>query len=93
MRIRRIVILLFMGLVAFVMVTWPALTSGHSKRTRTAYRNFFESRTEETRLALEEAKRLDRKDMLRFELTCTLVLATAARFFIRAKPKSLPPPQ
>jgi hypothetical protein len=87
--IMRILLAIFMAFVVLCMISLPGLWD--TKRRMHASRVHFSAPSEETRAALEEAKRLDRKDILRFELTCAVILGTAIYFYIRAKPKMRKP--
>jgi hypothetical protein len=96
MRIVRVLLLLFIGFVVLLMVCLP--TASHTKRTRQAFREYFEAQradeagstaetkrlVEAARLKVEEAKRLDRKRMLVLELGMLGVLGIAMYGFVRA---------
>jgi hypothetical protein len=96
MRIVRLLLLLFMGFVVLLMVSCPAIQ--HTTWTRSAFREFFTAQradeagsTEETkrnleaaRLKLEEAKRMDRKQILVIELVMLGILVAAGFGFMRA---------
>lgn len=92
----RVLLLLFMGLVVLLMVSCPAMR--HTKRTKMAFKEFFEARradeagsTAETkrlleaaRLRVEDAKRLDRNENIIFEVVMLGVLGAAGYGFVRA---------
>jgi hypothetical protein len=96
MRIVRVLLLLFIGFVVLLMVCLP--TASHTKRTRQAFREYFEAQradeagsTAETkrlvevaRLKVEEAKRLDRKQILVIELVMLGILVGVGFGFMRA---------
>jgi hypothetical protein len=95
-RIVRVLLLLFMGCVVLAMVCCPGLQD--TKWRHSASKEYFEARrsdedgsTAETkrmvkaaRLKLEEAKRLDRKQILGFELVMLGILVVAGYGFTRA---------
>jgi hypothetical protein len=79
----RIILLLFMSLVVWMMVCCPGLWD--SKRSFEAHRLYYDAPSEQTRRDLEEAKRLDRRDIMKFELVMIGILGVSAYSFIRAK--------
>ncbi len=82
-RVMRIVLLLFMSLIVWMMVCCPGLWD--SKRSFEAHRYYNNAPSEETRRGLEEAKRLDRRDIMKFELVMICILGVSVYGFIRAK--------
>ena len=87
MKVVRILILLFMVFVAVWMVAFPLMF--HSKRLHEARRAHAEAPSEGTRLGLEEAIRLDWKDLKLFEIRCVGILLVFGYLFIRTKPKTV----
>ncbi|HVK59202.1 MAG TPA: hypothetical protein VM735_10500 [Candidatus Kapabacteria bacterium] len=71
-----------MGFLLLVMVSCPGLYD--SKRRAIATRHHFEAPSEATRIELEKAKNLDRRDILVYELVLAGVFAGAAYIFVRA---------
>jgi hypothetical protein len=70
-----------MGFLLLVMAGCPGLYD--SKRRAIAYHHYSGTPNEATRIELEEAKRLDRRDILVYELVMAGVLAVAVYAFIR----------
>jgi hypothetical protein len=95
MRIVRVLLLLFIGLVVLLMVSCPAMQ--HTTWTRSAFREYFEAqraqeagstaetkrKVEAAQLKLEKAKRKDRKQMLALELVMLRILGAAGYGFMR----------
>jgi len=96
MKVLRIFLLLFMALVVLAMLVWPGLYD--SKRRFSSHRQFYDVRrqhetapTAETqralevaRIELEEAKRLDRRDIMIFETFMLGILGVSVCGFIHA---------
>ena len=96
MRIVRVLLLLFMGFVALLMVSCPGLQD--TKWRLSAHREYLAAlradeaqptaetkrRVEDARLKLEEAKRKDRKQMIVLELVMLGILVLAGYGFMRA---------
>jgi hypothetical protein len=95
-RIVRVLLLLLIGFVVLLMVACPAMQ--HTTWTRSALRQSFEAqRADETgptaetkrlveaaRLKVEEAKRMDLKQMFFIELVMLGILFAAGYVFVRA---------
>lgn len=82
MRLLRLFLLLFMGFLLLVMAGCPGLYD--SKRRAIAHQHYFDAPSETTRTELEQAKRLDRRDVLVFEFVMAGTFAAALYAFIRA---------
>jgi hypothetical protein len=92
----RVLLLFLMGLIVLMMVSCPAMR--HTKRTKMAFKEFFEARradeagsTAETKRMLEaarskveDARRLDRRENIIFEVVMLGVLGAAGYGFARA---------
>ncbi len=85
MRVFKFFLLLFMGFLLFAMVGCPGFYD--SKRRAIAHRHYSDSPTQSTRLELEEAKRLDRRDILICELVMAGIFVGAGYVFVRANRK------
>jgi hypothetical protein len=82
MKVLRIFLLLFMSMVVLMMAGCPAQYD--SKRRHTARRHYRDAPSEETRREIEEAKRLDRRDIMVFEFVMLGILGLSVYAFIRA---------
>jgi hypothetical protein len=81
MRVLRLFLLLFMGFLLLMMAGCPGL---HDKRRATAYAHYSATPNETTRIEFEEAKRLDGRDILVYEVVMAGIFAGAVCAFIRA---------
>jgi hypothetical protein len=82
MKVLRILLLLFMTSVVLLMAGCPGLYD--SQRRFTAQRHYGDAPSEETRREIEEAKRLDRRDIWVFEFVMLGVLGFSVYAYIRA---------
>jgi hypothetical protein len=82
MSVLRFFLLLFMGFLLLVMAGCPGLYD--SNRRAIAHRHYYDAPSEATRIELEEAKRLDRRDIVVYELVMAGVFTVAVYAFIRA---------
>jgi predicted alternative tryptophan synthase beta-subunit len=96
MKVIRLLLLMFMAFVVLGMLVWPGLYD--SKRRFSSHRQFSEARrqheiapTPETQRAfdaakgvLEDAKRLDRRDIMVFEVFMLGILGVSVYAFICA---------
>src|ERR1041384_4647494 len=82
MKALRFFLLLLMGFLLLVMAGCPGLYD--SKRRAIASRHHYDAHSDATRIELEEAKRLDRRDILVYELVMAGIFAGAVNAFIRA---------
>ena len=86
MRVLRLFLLLFMGFLLLLMASCPGLYD--SKRSAIAHRHHYDAPNEVTRIELEEAKRLDRRDILVYQLVMAGVFTVTVYAFIRAGRKA-----
>jgi len=86
MRFIRAILLLFMAFWLLIMVGCPGLYDSH--RTAVAYRHYFDNKNDETRHEVDAALRLDRRDIIVYEIIMAAVLAAAIYGFIRAGRKT-----
>jgi len=82
MKVLRIFLLLFMSLILLMMAGCPGLYD--SKRRFTAQRHYEDAPSEETRREIEDAKRLDKRDIMVFEFVMLGILGFSVYAFIRA---------
>jgi hypothetical protein len=82
MRVRRILLLLFMGLLLLIMASCPGLYD--TKRAALAARHYLDAPSEETQREIEEAKKLDKRDLVVFELAMLGIFGLSIFAFIRA---------
>ena len=82
MKVSRMFLLLFMTLVGLLMAGCPGLYD--SKRRSVAQRHYGDTPSEETRREIEDAKRLDRRDIMVFEFVMLGILGFSVYAFIRA---------
>jgi hypothetical protein len=82
MKVLRIFLLMFMAFVLLLMAGCPGLYD--SKRRSEAERRYARAPNEETRRGIEEAKRLDRRDIFVFEMVMAGILGASAYGFVLA---------
>jgi len=82
MKVIRIFLLLFMTLWIFLMAGCPAMHD--SVRMQRAFNHFYAAPSEKTRQELDEARRLDRRDILVYESVMAVILGATIFGFIRA---------
>lgn len=82
MKILRICLLLFMSLIVLLMVGCPRLYD--TKRMTLAWRHYNDAPSEETRREIDEAKRLNNREIIVFEFVMTGILGLSLFAFIRA---------
>jgi hypothetical protein len=82
MRVFRVFLLLFMSVIVLLMAGCPGLYD--SKRREIAHRHYTAAPSDSTLKELDEAKRLDSRDILVFELVMAGVLALSVIGFDRA---------
>jgi hypothetical protein len=82
MRVIRIFLLVFISFWILLMAGCPGMYD--SKRTFTAFHHYYDSPSKETQRELDEAHRLDRRDILIYESVMAIVLGGAIYGFIRA---------
>ena len=82
MKVLRTFLLLFITVVVLLMAGCPGLYD--SKRRFDAQRHYGDAPSEETRREIEEAKRLDRRDIMVFEFVMLGILGFSVYVFIRA---------
>ena len=81
MRLLRVFLLLCMGLIVLMMAGCPGLYD--SKRRVTAHRHYYDAPNEETKRELENAKRLDRRDIIVFETVMLGIFGVSVFAFVR----------
>ena len=86
MRVLRLFLFLFIGFLLLAMAGCPGLYD--TKRSIIAHAHHYDAPSEATRLELERAKRLDRRDIFVVELVMGGVVASAVYAFIRAGRKA-----
>ena len=86
MRFIRAILLLFITFWLLMMVGCPGLYD--SRRTFVAHSHFYDVPSEKTKQELNEAHRLDRRDIIVYEIIMAAVLAAAIYGFIRAGRKT-----
>ena len=82
MRVIRILLFLFMTFWILLMVGCPGLYD--SRRMAVAFNHYHDAQTDATRHELDEARRLDRRDILVYESFMAAILGAAIYGFIRA---------
>jgi hypothetical protein len=88
MKAFRLFLVFVMGLLLFVTVCYPGLYD--SKRRAAAQLNYTEAPNDMTRMELENAKRIDRRDLLLCELVTCGLFAVTVYAFVRAGKKIRP---
>ena len=86
MRVSRIILLLFISFWLFLMAGCPGLYDSH--RTAVAYRHYFDNKNDETRHQVDAALKLDRRDIIVYEIIMTAILIAAIYGFVRAGRKT-----
>jgi len=81
-RLFKLLLLLFMGFLLPFMASCPGLYD--SRRSAIAHRHYFESPSQGTQMELEEAKRLNQRDILIYESVMAGMFALAVYAFLRA---------
>jgi len=81
MKVVRILSLLFMCLWLFIMAAYPGFYD--TARTAVAYSHYYDAPSDITKHELDEARKLDRRDIFVFESIMAAILAAAAYGFIR----------
>jgi hypothetical protein len=82
MRAIRILLLLFMTFWILLMAGCPGMYD--SIRMQRAFNHYYDAPNEKTRQDLDEARRLDRRDILVYESIMAAILGAAIYGFIRA---------
>ena len=86
MRVLRLLLFLLMGFLLLAMAGCPGLYD--SRRSFIAHAHNYDAPSEATRIELEQAKRLERSDIMVFELVMGGVFALAVYAFMRAGRKA-----
>lgn len=73
---------MFMGLILLMMAGCPGIYD--SKRRFAAHRHYADAPSDQTKREIEEAKRLDRRDIIVFEFVMLGVLGLSIYAFTRA---------
>ena len=82
MKVLRISLLFVMGLIVLMMAGCPGLYD--TRRRALAVRHYLEAPNEETKREVDEARRLDRKDIIVLEFVMSGVFSLSLFAFIRA---------
>lgn len=82
MRVIRVILLVFISFWLSLMLGCPGIYDSH--RTAVAYRHYFDNKNDETRREVDAARKLDRRDIVVWEIIMAAVLAGAIYGFIRA---------
>ena len=83
MKFLRISLLLFMSFILFLMVACPAFH--HTNRLKLAVRHYNDAPSPGTQREIEEANRLDNKDMFFLELVMAGVFGLSIYAFTRSR--------
>ena len=86
MRFIRVILFLFMVFWLLLMVGCPGLYDSH--RSFVAHSHYYDAPSEKTKQELDEAHRLDRRDILVYESVMALILGAAIYGFIRVDRKA-----